>query len=157
MKVVKQRNTYYVDLHKKIYRGYVELTIDRNLNEDFLVFKSDRLIIQKIQLLGKECLLYPIFANSKDSAVQSSTTNIVQNNGPNLLHSNNGPSSNNIDAFEQPCGDNCVDSSVSYNDHKFLNKDKILTADNSLDYDNAEKLSDQIINNEESFKTNAKQ
>lgn len=52
MKVVHQRNVYFVDLSKSVYRGFVETTIQRQPGESVAVYKSKNLTILKVDVMA---------------------------------------------------------------------------------------------------------
>ena len=54
MKVLGQKNAYYIDLNKNIYRGYVETTLVRGPNERYIIYRSTNLDISKISMVPLE-------------------------------------------------------------------------------------------------------
>ncbi|KAM0671870.1 hypothetical protein CWI42_040070 [Ordospora colligata] len=52
MKVIQQKNVYFIDLSKRIYRGFVETTINRHGGENSIVYKSRRLSIQSVEIIA---------------------------------------------------------------------------------------------------------
>lgn len=65
MKVTNQRNVFYVDLSKNIYKGYIETSLVRESNEKAIVFKSTHLNIESATILDFEKELKIEFINSK--------------------------------------------------------------------------------------------
>lgn len=74
MKVINQKNVYYVDLNKSIYRGYIETTLIRESNEKVFIFKSVHLSIESALIIGYEKELKIEYFNSK-APKQKSTKN----------------------------------------------------------------------------------
>lgn len=52
MKVVHQKNVYYLDLNKNLYRGYVETTLGREQQERTVVYRAMHLEIENAELVG---------------------------------------------------------------------------------------------------------
>ncbi|WEL39399.1 transcription initiation factor TFIID subunit 2 [Encephalitozoon hellem] len=52
MKVIQQRNVYFVDLGKCIYRGFIETAIERDSGENVLVYRSKDLDILKVDIIA---------------------------------------------------------------------------------------------------------
>ncbi|ELA41886.1 uncharacterized protein VICG_01070 [Vittaforma corneae ATCC 50505] len=51
MKVTHQKNVYYLDLNKNLYRGYVETSLSRESHEKYITYKSSHLEIEEVILL----------------------------------------------------------------------------------------------------------
>lgn len=51
MKVLRQKNVYFIDLSKDIYRGFVETSVLRSKGEDVAVYKASGLEILKVEVL----------------------------------------------------------------------------------------------------------
>ena len=54
MKIFKQRNVYYLNLKKRILAGYTEVHIQRKLKENKILFRSNCLNIQSINIICSE-------------------------------------------------------------------------------------------------------
>jgi len=52
MKVDQQKNVYFIDLSKRIYRGFVETTIHRQGGESRIIYKSKGLCIQSVEIIA---------------------------------------------------------------------------------------------------------
>lgn len=51
MKVAHQKNIYYLDLNKNLYRGYIETSLSRESHEKYVVYRSSHLEIEEATLL----------------------------------------------------------------------------------------------------------
>ncbi|ADM12138.1 uncharacterized protein Eint_090080 [Encephalitozoon intestinalis ATCC 50506] len=56
MKVIQQRNVYFLDLGKCVYRGFSETTIQREAGEDVLVYKSKDLAVLSVDIIASSKL-----------------------------------------------------------------------------------------------------
>ncbi|AFN83625.1 hypothetical protein EROM_090070 [Encephalitozoon romaleae SJ-2008] len=52
MKVIQQKNVYFVDLGKRIYRGFSETVIEREAGESVLVYRSRDLAILRVDVIA---------------------------------------------------------------------------------------------------------
>ena len=59
MRILQQRNVYYVDLSKSVYRGYVESSIVRAPDECSVVYQSAHLGIEEIEIAGVDGGIFP--------------------------------------------------------------------------------------------------
>lgn len=68
MKVTHQKNVYYLDLNKNLYRGYVETFIQRETHERAVVYKSSHLEIDEVTILQTTEQVSFEYFNSKASS-----------------------------------------------------------------------------------------
>jgi len=67
MKVTHQKNVYYLDLNKNLYRGYIETSFLREGHERLIVYKSSHLEIQEAIILGASEQISFEYFNSKST------------------------------------------------------------------------------------------
>lgn len=67
MRVSHQKNVYYVDINKNIYRGYIETSISKESNEKFIVYRSAYLEIEEVVLIDSMEKLHFEYFNTKTS------------------------------------------------------------------------------------------
>lgn len=61
MKVLGQKNAYYIDLNKNVYRGYIETTLVSDPNERYVTYRSTHLDITKVSVVSLEKTCLPDF------------------------------------------------------------------------------------------------
>lgn len=65
MRVLGQKNVYYIDLNKNIYRGYIETSLCRDPSDKFVVYRSTHLDIESVHVIGHQGHLSPEFFSVK--------------------------------------------------------------------------------------------
>lgn len=79
MRVLSQKNVYYVDLNKNIYRGYVETFLRKDPSDKFVVYRSIHLEIESISIMGHQCSLSPEFFSTRSTKEKQKNTKISKN------------------------------------------------------------------------------
>lgn len=53
MKVLRQKNVYYIDLNKNVYKGYIETVIEKDRNDTEIIYKSSGLEIENVKIFNE--------------------------------------------------------------------------------------------------------
>jgi transcription initiation factor TFIID subunit 2 len=69
MRVCSQKNIYYVDLNKNIFRGYIETKLIRDIKELNITYRSTHLKIESVAIIDETFQLFPEFCIAKEDSM----------------------------------------------------------------------------------------